>query len=116
MAVGSSHTRPHKKGAPPGGRSAEGQRGPSAKIGHLEAEKATEIEHLTQEKVAEVGSLQDVLWKEEFISIKLTVALALEEERMKESKIKVVDLEVQMVKLISEATARAVEEFKALPK
>ncbi|EHA8588940.1 hypothetical protein COCNU_scaffold007375G000010 [Cocos nucifera] len=84
-----------------------------AEIDHLKAEKATKAECLAWEKVAEVVSLQDALRKEEFSSTELQAMLALEEERRNEAKIKVIDLEARMVKLISEAMTRIVEEFKA---
>ncbi|EHA8587060.1 hypothetical protein COCNU_scaffold001348G000010 [Cocos nucifera] len=66
-----------------------------------------------EEKTAETGSLQGSLRKEEFISTRLKAALALKEERKKEAKIKVVELEAWMVKTISEVMIRAMEEFKA---
>ncbi|EHA8592094.1 hypothetical protein COCNU_contig69268528G000010 [Cocos nucifera] len=87
-----------------------------AEIGLLKVEKVVEVECFMQEKVEEVGSLQDALWKEEFISIGLKATLAMEEERRKEAKIKVIDLEARMVKLTSEAMAQVVKEFKASSK
>ncbi|EHA8588961.1 hypothetical protein COCNU_scaffold007421G000020 [Cocos nucifera] len=82
-------------------------------IDYLKAKKAVEVECFAWEKAAKVRSLQDVLQKEEFILLRLKAMLALEEERRKEVEIKVIDLEARMVKLILQAMARTVEEFKA---
>ncbi|EHA8586437.1 hypothetical protein COCNU_scaffold000378G000010 [Cocos nucifera] len=66
-----------------------------------------------EEKATENENLRKALWKEELISIGLKATLALEEEKKKEVEIKVTELEVKMSNSISEAAARAVEEFKA---
>ncbi|EHA8588422.1 hypothetical protein COCNU_scaffold005100G000010 [Cocos nucifera] len=81
--------------------------------GSILKEKAIKAECLAEEKMAKIGSLQSVLRKEEFISVRLKAALALEEERKKKVEIKVVELEARMVKSISEAMTWAMEEFKA---
>ncbi|EHA8587693.1 hypothetical protein COCNU_scaffold002989G000010 [Cocos nucifera] len=80
-------------------------------IHHLQ-EKAIEAECLAEEKPTEIGSLQGILHKEEFVSVRLKAALTLEEERKTEAENKVTELEARMAKLISEAMARAMEEFK----
>ncbi|EHA8588358.1 hypothetical protein COCNU_scaffold004870G000010 [Cocos nucifera] len=72
-----------------------------------------EVEHLTAEKMANIESLQGTFHKEEFISVGLKAALALEEERNKEAKNRIAKLEIQMAKSILEPMTRAVEEFKA---
>ncbi|KAG1365046.1 hypothetical protein COCNU_12G000460 [Cocos nucifera] len=82
-----------------------------AEINRLQA-KAIETECLTEEKMAENKSLHSALQKKEFISEGLKAALALEEEEKKEARLKVAELEAQLVKSIPEAAARAVEEFK----
>ncbi|KAG1361341.1 hypothetical protein COCNU_09G008040 [Cocos nucifera] len=58
-------------------------------------------------------SLQRALRKEELVSTGFKAALALEEEKKKEDKIKIVELEVRMSKSILEMATRVVEEFKA---
>ncbi|EHA8589313.1 hypothetical protein COCNU_scaffold009116G000010 [Cocos nucifera] len=78
--------------------------------------KVIEAECLTKEKVVENDNLREVLQKEGLVLTELKAALALEEEKKKEAKIKITKLEVKMSKSISEAAARAIKEFKALPK
>ena len=63
--------------------------------------------------MADIRSLQGALRKEEFVSTGLKTTLALEEERRKNAKNKVAELEAQMAKSISEAMTQAMEEFKA---
>ncbi|EHA8588520.1 hypothetical protein COCNU_scaffold005638G000010 [Cocos nucifera] len=65
-------------------------------------------------KVPSDGSkrAKGALHKEEFISTKLKATLTLEEERRKEVKNRVIQLETQMAKSISEVMTRAVEVFK----
>ncbi|EHA8586348.1 hypothetical protein COCNU_scaffold000192G000060 [Cocos nucifera] len=69
-----------------------------------------------KEKAVKVVSLQGTLQKEEFISIGLKAALALEEEKRKKAEGRVAKLEAHKAKSASEATARAMEEFKASSK
>ncbi|EHA8586779.1 hypothetical protein COCNU_scaffold000927G000010 [Cocos nucifera] len=71
-------------------------------VRHLK-ERVDEVEHLIKEKAVDIESLQDVLHKKEFTSAELKAALALEEERRKEAKNRVTELETQMTKSISEA-------------
>ncbi|KAG1363918.1 hypothetical protein COCNU_11G007450 [Cocos nucifera] len=73
---------------------------------------AAEAECLVEEKTAKNESLRSTLQKEEFVSIGLKTALTLEEEKKKEAKLKVVELEVQLAKSVSEVAAQAIEEFK----
>ncbi|EHA8587617.1 hypothetical protein COCNU_scaffold002837G000010 [Cocos nucifera] len=86
-----------------------------AKIDHLQA-MTIEAEHLTGEKAMESESLHGAFQREEFISARLKVALALKKEEKKEAKLKVVELEAQLAESILEVMARAVEEFKTSPK
>ena len=69
-------------------------------------------ECLTEEKMVENESLCSTLRKEEFISVGLKAALALEEEEKKEARLKVTELEAQLAKSVLEAVAQAIEEFK----
>ena len=57
-----------------------------------------------------------MLRKEELVSAGLKTALALEEEKKKEAKIKIAELKVKMSKSILEVAARAMEEFRASSK
>ncbi|KAG1328010.1 hypothetical protein COCNU_01G019440 [Cocos nucifera] len=82
-----------------------------AEVRYLQ-ERVDEVEHLAKEKVVDIRSLQNALHKEEFTSAGLKVALALEEERRKESKKRVTKLETQMAKLILEVMTQTMEEFK----
>ncbi|EHA8591837.1 hypothetical protein COCNU_contig68494536G000010 [Cocos nucifera] len=66
---------------------------------------AAKAEHFTGEKMVENESLHGALRKLEFVSIGLKAALALEEEEKKEAKLKVIELEYQLAKSISEAAA-----------
>ncbi|EHA8588727.1 hypothetical protein COCNU_scaffold006501G000010 [Cocos nucifera] len=85
-----------------------------AKVCHLQ-ERINEVEHLVEEKAADIESLQDALREEEFASDGLKAALALEEERRKEVENRIVELKIQMAKSISEAMTRAMEVFKTSP-
>ncbi|KAG1355223.1 hypothetical protein COCNU_07G013350 [Cocos nucifera] len=69
---------------------------------HRLQERVDEVEHLAEEKAVDIGSLQDALREEEFASVGLKIALALEEGR-KEAKNRIAELETEMVKSISEA-------------
>ncbi|EHA8592145.1 hypothetical protein COCNU_contig69310783G000010 [Cocos nucifera] len=73
-----------------------------------------EAERLVEEKMMESESLHGTLRKK-FISVRLKEALALEEEENIEARLKVVKLEVQLAKSISEATTQAMEEFRTSP-
>ena len=70
--------------------------------------RQAEVAHL-KEKIVEVTSLQEVLQKEEQTSMDLKAAL--EEERRK-AEAEVSKLKEQILILVSEARAQAVEEFK----
>ncbi|EHA8588573.1 hypothetical protein COCNU_scaffold005839G000010 [Cocos nucifera] len=86
-----------------------------AEVSHLQ-KKVDELEHLAEDKTTKIRSLQGTLRKEEFISARLKAALALEEERKKEAKIKVIELEAQMAKSFLKMMIQAMEEFKASSK
>ncbi|EHA8586494.1 hypothetical protein COCNU_scaffold000446G000020 [Cocos nucifera] len=81
------------------------------KVRHLQ-ERVDEVEHLAKEKATDIESLQDVLHEKEFTSARLKATLALEEERRKEAENRVTELEIQMVKSISEAMTQTMVEFK----
>ena len=69
-----------------------------------------------EEKAEENENLRKALRKEELILVGLKAALAPEEEKKKEAKIKIAELEVKMSKSISEAAAQAMEEFRVSSK
>ncbi|KAG1370929.1 hypothetical protein COCNU_16G000230 [Cocos nucifera] len=87
------------------------QEGLRAKICHLQG-RVTKVEHLIEEKAADIESLQGALPKKEFVSTRLKAALALEEERRKEAENKVAELKARMAKSISKAMTQAMKEFK----
>ncbi|KAG1342379.1 hypothetical protein COCNU_05G006080 [Cocos nucifera] len=78
--------------------------------------KVAEAECLVEEKAEENENLRKALRKEELILVGLKAALAPDEEKKKEAKIKIAELEVKMSKSILEAVARAMEEFRASSK
>ncbi|EHA8587730.1 hypothetical protein COCNU_scaffold003089G000010 [Cocos nucifera] len=97
------------------GEARKAQEDLQVEIHHIQ-ERVDEIEHLAEEKVVDIGSLQGALCKEEFISIGLKAALVQEEERRKKVENRVAELDTQMARLILEAMTQAMKEFKISPK
>ncbi|EHA8586717.1 hypothetical protein COCNU_scaffold000789G000020 [Cocos nucifera] len=78
-------------------------------------EKAAEVNHLLKKKAVKVEGFQEVIRNVKLTSIGL-FTLALEEERRKRAEAKVAELKDQTSRLILEAKAQAVEEFKVSSK
>ncbi|KAG1363511.1 hypothetical protein COCNU_11G003380 [Cocos nucifera] len=86
-----------------------------AKVEHLIKER-NEVDRSFKDRSVEVKVLQEALCKEKEASIELKAILDLEEERRKRAEAKIAKLKEQILRLISEASARSIEVFKVSSK
>ncbi|EHA8587210.1 hypothetical protein COCNU_scaffold001580G000010 [Cocos nucifera] len=78
--------------------------------------KRDEIDRSFKDKSTKIEVLQEALHKEKETSVELKATLNLKEEQRKKVEAKTIELKEQILRQVSEALVRAIEEFKVSSK